>query len=251
MSNQAKDVDRSNLLRIGEIAKRAGVARGTIQHYLREGLLPQPVKTHPNMAYYAPETVDRIRLIKELQTSSYMPLSEIRELLGRDRDEPSLAQAVVHAQEAALKAISPAARSGALTARQAAKQLGLRVGLIEQLVELKIVTSQAGDAEEPVFTGVDLEVLAAIAKLKNLGFTERGGFKAEDIVIYREALQRLLQKELQTFLRVLGSKKRRKKTAEMAHHAVEGATMLLLALRKKSIIDFLEEAGMELKTTPE
>src|SRR5438105_1484381 len=41
-----------DLIRIGELARRAGVNRGTVQHYLREGLLPRPVKTHRNMAYY-------------------------------------------------------------------------------------------------------------------------------------------------------------------------------------------------------
>ncbi len=50
----------------------------TIKHYLREGLLPEPVKTSRNMAYYPPEFVDRIRLIKRLQEERFMPLKAIK-----------------------------------------------------------------------------------------------------------------------------------------------------------------------------
>ena len=38
------------LLRMRELAEAAGVSAGTIKHYLREGLLPEPVKTSRNMA---------------------------------------------------------------------------------------------------------------------------------------------------------------------------------------------------------
>ena len=51
----------------------------TVRHYLREGLLPEPVKTSRNMAYYPPEFADRIRLIKQLQEDRFMPLRVIRE----------------------------------------------------------------------------------------------------------------------------------------------------------------------------
>ena len=65
------------LLRISELAERAEVPVATVRHYLREGLLPEPVKTSRNMAYYPPEFVDRIRLIKQLQEERFMPLKVI------------------------------------------------------------------------------------------------------------------------------------------------------------------------------
>ena len=59
----------NGLLRMGELAEAAGVSAGTIKHYLREGLLPEPVKTSRNMAWYPREFVDRVQLIKQLQGS--------------------------------------------------------------------------------------------------------------------------------------------------------------------------------------
>ena len=56
-----------------------------MRHYLREGLLPDPVKTSKNMAYYPPEFVDRIRLIKRLQEERFMPLRVIRDVVLAER----------------------------------------------------------------------------------------------------------------------------------------------------------------------
>src|SRR6266478_6561986 len=69
-------------MKISELAEASGVSAGTIKHYLREGLLPEPVKTSRNMAYYPAEFVERIRMIKQLQEERYMPLRVIRDRLA-------------------------------------------------------------------------------------------------------------------------------------------------------------------------
>ena len=69
--------------RMGELAEASGVSAGTIKHYLREGLLPEPVKTSRNMAWYPPEFVERIRLIKQLQEERFMPLQGDQERARR------------------------------------------------------------------------------------------------------------------------------------------------------------------------
>ena len=83
------------MLRMGELAEASGVSAATIKHYLREGLLPEPVKTSRNMAYYPAEFVERIRLIKQLQEERYMPLKVIKDLLEEDpepRQDPDRAR---------------------------------------------------------------------------------------------------------------------------------------------------------------
>jgi predicted DNA-binding transcriptional regulator AlpA len=46
------------LLRIGQLAQKAGEATAAVKHYLKGGLLPPPVKTSPNMAVYDESCVD-------------------------------------------------------------------------------------------------------------------------------------------------------------------------------------------------
>ena len=75
----------------------------TVRHYLREGLLPEPVKTSRNMAYYPPEFVERIRLIKQLQEERFMPLKVIRELLASGDGDPERLRALVELEDRILE----------------------------------------------------------------------------------------------------------------------------------------------------
>lgn len=52
-------------LRMAELSARSGVAASTIRHYLRLGLLPQPLRTAKTMAYYGPEHLERLRQIRQ------------------------------------------------------------------------------------------------------------------------------------------------------------------------------------------
>ncbi len=71
------------LLRVGELSRRTGIATSAINYYIREGLLPPPLKTAPNMAYYDPGYVDMVNSIKILQREKGLSLLEIKKLLDR------------------------------------------------------------------------------------------------------------------------------------------------------------------------
>lgn len=76
-------------LRMRELVAATGMAKSTILHYLNAGLLPSPVKTSRNMAYYDPGCVERLTFIKLMQSKHHLPLAAIKEVLrdveqGRD-----------------------------------------------------------------------------------------------------------------------------------------------------------------------
>jgi DNA-binding transcriptional MerR regulator len=75
-----------DLLRISDLARETGVSLPTIHYYVREGLIFPAIKTARNMAYYGPDCVDDIRLIKELQTRKYLPLSVIKLIMQAKRE---------------------------------------------------------------------------------------------------------------------------------------------------------------------
>lgn len=68
------------LLRVGELSRKTGVSTSAINYYVREGLLPQPLKTAPNMAYYDPGYVDMLNSIKVLKREKGLSLSEIKDM---------------------------------------------------------------------------------------------------------------------------------------------------------------------------
>ncbi len=67
-------------MRIGELAKSAGVTPDTIRYYEREGLLPLADRTPSGYRDYEPEAVNDLRFIKKAQALG-LKLSDVREVL--------------------------------------------------------------------------------------------------------------------------------------------------------------------------
>jgi len=80
--------------KIGEIAKKSGVATSTIRYYVKQGLLPEPIKINKSMAYYDESCIGKIQAIRYLQEKRYFPLSVIKNILRRmDAEGLSLEEA--------------------------------------------------------------------------------------------------------------------------------------------------------------
>lgn len=80
------------MLKMKELVAATGVPKSTILHYIKEELLPRPVKTSRNMARYHSSMVERIGFIKQMQQKHRLPLTAIKKLLcardtGRDPDQ--------------------------------------------------------------------------------------------------------------------------------------------------------------------
>jgi DNA-binding transcriptional MerR regulator len=65
-----------------QLTEATGLPKSTILFYLEQGLLPQPIKTSRNMAYYQPECVDRLHFIKTVQNRHRLPLQKIKTLIS-------------------------------------------------------------------------------------------------------------------------------------------------------------------------
>ena len=68
------------MLRIGEIAGRAGVSIDTVRYYEGRHLLPRAPRTGGGFRVFTPETVERVRFIKQAQDLGFS-LEEIGTLL--------------------------------------------------------------------------------------------------------------------------------------------------------------------------
>jgi MerR family Zn(II)-responsive transcriptional regulator of zntA len=73
--------DTSDLLKIGEFARRAGVSLRTLRYYEELGLISPSARTRGGFRYYRPEDLDRLKLIADLQKLG-LTLEQIGELLA-------------------------------------------------------------------------------------------------------------------------------------------------------------------------
>ena len=69
-------------MRIAQLSRRSGVTAATIKYYLREGLLPPGIHTHPNQVDYAEHHVTRLRLIRALIDVGGLSVSATANLLA-------------------------------------------------------------------------------------------------------------------------------------------------------------------------
>jgi len=67
-------------LRIGEVARRAGVSIDAIRYYEKRKLLPHPPRSQGGFRLFTEETIERVRFIKQAQDMGFS-LDEIMALL--------------------------------------------------------------------------------------------------------------------------------------------------------------------------
>jgi DNA-binding transcriptional MerR regulator len=81
MTAKKKMARPPSALKMKALCQATDVAKSTILLYVKKGLLPAPVKTSPNMAYYDPICIERIAFIKKIQASHRLPLAAIKGLI--------------------------------------------------------------------------------------------------------------------------------------------------------------------------
>lgn len=69
-----------SVLKVGELAARAGVGVQTLHYYERVGLLSKPSRSPSNYRLYPPEALRRVQFIKKAQALGFT-LEEIKEVL--------------------------------------------------------------------------------------------------------------------------------------------------------------------------
>ena len=210
MSTHGADTQQDGLLRMRELAEASGVPAPTIKHYLREGLLPEPVKTSRNMAYYPPEFVDRIKLIKRLQEERFLPLKAIKDVLdSRER-----------------------ARTGAAEVR---RRYGVPKEVLDRLAELEVLTPNSRG-----YSPSDVTIIEAISRFRAGGYDEQIGFTVYDTLRYKNALEELARQEVDVVMERLAGEVPPERVVEMLEAGAEPLKDLIAALHTKLMVAELE-----------
>jgi DNA-binding transcriptional MerR regulator len=227
----APETKNQEMLRMGELAEASGVSAATIKHYLREGLLPEPVKTSRNMAYYPADFVERIRLIKQLQEERYMPLRVIKDLLEED---PDRARALIELGDRLLER-ALAGESERVTAAEVRHRYDIPQEVIDRLAELEVITP-----DKKGYSPTDLRIIEAISRFRAGGYDERIGFTVYDTLRYKGAMGDLVAEEVDVLMERLAGEM----DADQAMRLIEAGTQplndLLAAMHTKALVAELE-----------
>ena len=222
---------RDGMLKMSELAERSGVSAGTIKHYLREGLLAGDgtiVRTSRNMAWYAPELVDRVKLIKRLQEERFMPLKLIRGVIESD---PERMRALIELEDRILEHAAAAQEGERMSAAEARRRFDLPSNVLQRLAELEVLspTSRGYDAD-------DVAIMKAISRFRAGGYDEALGFTVYDTLRYREALAPLVEEEVRILLARLAGKVEPERAVEIIASGAEPLRELIGAMHSKQLL---------------
>ena len=219
------------MLRMGELARASGVSAATIKHYLREGLLPEPIKTSRNMAYYPADFVERIRMIKQLQEERYMPLRVIKDLLEED---PDRARALIELGDRLLEH-ALAGESERASAAEIRKRYDVPADVLERLAELEVLTP-----DKRGYSPSDVRIIEAISRFRAGGYEERIGFTVYDTLRYRDAMSDLVRQEVDVLMERLAGEMDPDEAMRLIEAGNQPLNDLLAAMHTKALVAELE-----------
>jgi DNA-binding transcriptional MerR regulator len=233
--------ENGELLRMRELAQAAGVPAATIKHYLREGLLPEPVKTSRNMAWYPRDFVERVRLIKQLQEERFLPLKVIREVLenGNGLEGPERLRAMIELEDRILERALSRQDSKGLSAREVSRRYGLPPEALERLEKIGVLTPVKRNGAKR-YGPADVQIIEAVGRMRASGYSEALGFTVYDTLIYKRHLERLVHEEVEVMMERVAGELDTGEATELLERAVEPMRDLVAAMRAKLMIAELQ-----------
>ena len=174
-------LDSKNGLRMNHLVDATGVPKSTILYYLRQGLLPEPYKSSPNMAYYDPVCVEIIRFIQYMQKKHRLSLNEIRELLEKGGPEAHLSAQLQPSESV----FGPEYESAKLDAEMLCQAVGLTNDQLQALLQNRLLIP----GKPGVFDEQDLRMAKILVKAFNWGL------QPEDLTFYVDLAEQIIAQE--------------------------------------------------------
>ncbi|MGE0787461.1 MAG: MerR family transcriptional regulator [Sandaracinaceae bacterium] len=184
--------------RMKDLSRLTGLGRQAIHFYIQQGLLPPGHKTGRNMAYYGPEHLERLALIKRLQHERFLPLKAIKAILDdqqaafSEKQRGFLLGVKQHMARAITEGAGATVRVDEVLERHDVAQKDF-----ERMVELELIGARMDDDGHEVIAADDAWLVELWAEVNRLGFVRELGFTMDDMLLYDEVVNQLFIRETQ------------------------------------------------------
>jgi DNA-binding transcriptional MerR regulator len=228
--SKKEELKAKGYMPIRKVAELAGVEKSTIHFYISQGLLPKPVRVSKQMAYYPPETVERVKIIKQLQ-KRFLPLKEIKKILKRPANE--IKEILMKIDQEIL-----------ITTKDGKEKTYSKIDLPQDVIEkLKKIGLIKKEDQKDLFRE---EILSIISDMRRAGLDESHGFSVNFLKNYVDICKKLVEIEFTEFNSKVIGKLPTEKIIDMAKIAIEKTSELIKILHKKTLLEKLEELTSEL-----
>jgi DNA-binding transcriptional MerR regulator len=221
-----------------QLSRESGVPKGTIQFYIREGLIPRPYKTHANMAYYNESHLNAIRLVKELQEKRFLPLSVIKQVVRGGRGGLSVDEirtlTGIDGKLFPNLVENPEVRP--VTAKQLSDQTGVSLKDIKQMEAIRVL-NPIKKGNRVLYGEDDIRLVECFARMREAGFSEEMGWDGQVFSVYRDFLQRLVEEEAKILMSGVAGKVGVEKLTKMVEEGTVILNSMIGLIRKKLIVE--------------
>jgi DNA-binding transcriptional MerR regulator len=221
-------------MRMRELEKASGISRETIRFYIREGLLPEPARSHRNSATYTEEHLARLLAIRRLKDERFLPLSVIRTLFtgGGDLPEPDMLPGIDHLLHMRLDA-----GGEAVDAVVFFKQLGGDPDHLAATIAAGVVKP----APDGTLSPRDQRILRLVIDGDKLGFNRERGYLGEEFGHLADLMHSLAELEVKGFFARVAPHVDELEAVDMAERGIGILNQLMGELFTREILALLGE----------
>ncbi len=235
---------KDHLLRISQLAKKANVSASTIKHYVKEGLIPKPIKTSSNMAYYDEGCIERIKLIKKIQKEKFLPLDIIKRLIDSGesyQEELELGKAILKSEKG-----SPHARP--VSEQRIESHSGYPLEKIQLLEEDGLIFPAVRNGIKQYDDG-DCRIIETMKLREDMGMPF--DYSLETIRAYRDAIVEAVNNDIRIFIRNYMGDVPTRKAIKLITRADEAIDTFLVVFRYKMLRHISEGVFREIGELPQ
>ncbi len=235
---------QKHLLKISRLAEMAGVSVPTVKHYVREGLLPRPVKTSRNMAYYCKTCIDKIRLVKKLQKEKFLPLEVIKSLIdsGESWDEELALGKTLLKTDRFKSGTEPVLRS------QVENLIGYALEKIDILEKKGLIHPLLKDGSK-VYSPEDVDLISIMKSRDDMGVPVDTSLAT--LCIYRDAITHAVREDLNFFVRNTMGDIPTRQAIRFITEVDETLDRFIIVYRQKMLKRFSEKTNKTINRLPE
>lgn len=185
-------------MKMRDLETRTGVNRETIRVYLRNRLIPEPIRPKPNVADYDDSHVRAINAVRELQRNSTLTMKQIKEALDGGQGSPRVEATAFQHLEALVATrvgidVQPILLSSLANAFPQSADDAIK---LESIGVIDIIKGPSG----PSLSITDARLVTIWSEMRQAGFTEERGFTPDMLSYYLVPAEMVAANEASLFL---------------------------------------------------
>jgi DNA-binding transcriptional MerR regulator len=196
-----RELGSAHPYKMKDLCELTGLPRQVIHFYIQQGLVPGGVKTGRNMAYYGPQHVERVQLVRQLQHERFLPLKAIKALLDGQEESFTASQRVMllgvkeRLEHTLVREEGREPGAQPISVDELLARTGVPREDLDRAIELGFVATRTIGGRE-VMAADQSWLLEVWGELRAAGVSRELGFVVDDLAIYEEAIGALFTHEV-------------------------------------------------------